>query len=142
MSHALPPMFQQVSAVVTSTGCCLRFLLAITSIMNTSLHNAARSGDVEKVRRLLRGEEVDENSIDEGGRTPLHYACAWGQLDVVMVLISEFRADMRVKERFYGGTDLMLAAVNGHEDIVHVMCEYQCPLDIRDNRMHTVALCL
>uniref|UniRef100_A0A8C5MQ26 Uncharacterized protein n=1 Tax=Leptobrachium leishanense TaxID=445787 RepID=A0A8C5MQ26_9ANUR len=49
------------------------------------LHRAAYSGDVSKIKQLLRKQDV--NQQDNASRTPLHLACANGQTDVVSMLV-------------------------------------------------------
>ena len=61
------------------------------------LHEAAKSGDVEKVRELLEQGKYDVNSADADGATPLHCACSEGHLDLVRVLVSDYRADARMQ---------------------------------------------
>uniref|UniRef100_S4RJU2 Si:ch211-272n13.3 n=1 Tax=Petromyzon marinus TaxID=7757 RepID=S4RJU2_PETMA len=49
------------------------------------LHKAAASGDLEKLKRLLKKGDV--NQLDKQNRTPLHLACANGHSDVVLFLL-------------------------------------------------------
>ncbi|XP_078732548.1 uncharacterized protein LOC144947220 isoform X4 [Lampetra fluviatilis] len=49
------------------------------------LHKAAASGDLEKLKRLLKKGDV--NQLDKQNRTPLHLACANGHSDVVFFLL-------------------------------------------------------
>ena len=54
------------------------------------LHVAAESGDVPKVRKILKQGKYSVDGIDSSGKTPLHYACAKGHLNLVRVLVSKF----------------------------------------------------
>ncbi|KAM4748880.1 ankyrin repeat domain-containing protein 26 [Rhinophrynus dorsalis] len=49
------------------------------------LHRAAFSGDVTKIRQLLKKHDI--NQLDKENRTPLHLACANGHLDAVTLLV-------------------------------------------------------
>ena len=50
------------------------------------LHDAARDGDLDELRRLIaEGENV--NAFDDLGKTPLHYAAERERLDVARYLI-------------------------------------------------------
>ncbi|XP_061428649.1 ankyrin repeat domain-containing protein 7 [Lethenteron reissneri] len=49
------------------------------------LHKAAASGELEKLKRLLKKGDV--NQLDKQNRTPLHLACANGHSDVVFFLL-------------------------------------------------------
>jgi ankyrin repeat protein len=72
---------------------CCSYLSQSHEAMATQLHDAARSGNVDKVRKILRSGEYKVDCTDYG-ETPLHYACSEGHLDTVRVLISEFNADV------------------------------------------------
>ena len=100
--------------------------------MSTTIHVAAGSGDVEKVRELLASGRYDVNVVDGDGWTPLHHACAKGQLDMARILIAEFNADMSIQDNS-GYTPLMLAIKHEHDNVAHSLLEdYQCPVDNRD----------
>jgi ankyrin repeat protein len=71
------------------------------------LQDAARKGDAATVKRLL-DEGVDVNTKFRYNATALFYACDHGHVDVVKVLL-DHKADMNVKDTFYGFTPLMLA---------------------------------
>ena len=99
----------------------------------------ARSGDVDKVRRLLKDSGCDVNVTDNKNWTPLHYACTWGDLDMARMLIGTFKADMTIQNRYGGATALMLAIKYSHGNVAHALLEdYQCPVDIRDKHRDTV----
>ena|SRR5258705_925129 len=52
-----------------------------------ALHDAAQSGNIEEVRRLLViGQQPNE--FDDLGKTPLHYAAEHGYLEVMESLIN------------------------------------------------------
>src|SRR5215208_2726855 len=71
------------------------------------LQEAARKGDAVTVTKLL-DEGVDVNTKYRYNATALFYACDHGHVDVVKVLL-DHKADMNVKDTFYGFTPLMLA---------------------------------
>ena len=91
--------------------------MAALSVETSPLHVASQSGDVDKVRELLRQDKNKVNCTDSLGRTPLHYACAKGDLDMVKMLMSEFSADLEVRDR-EKDTPLMLAIEHGHNNVV------------------------
>ena len=96
------------------------------------LCDAAKSGDVDKVRTILkRGKGAQNRYADLDGYTPLHWACETGHLNVVKVLLSEFKAST-VIQTAYGDTPLTLAARHGHDNIVCAMVSYnQCEVDTK-----------
>ena len=101
------------------------------------LHDAAKSGDVQKVRKVLKCGKCSVDYIDSEKLTPLHWACIRGHLDVVRVLVSEFKADMTIPTP-HGNTPLMLAAVNKRDNVVHaLLSDYQCQVDIKDQHGYT-----
>ena len=85
------------------------------------LHKAAQSGanSEYKVRRLLK-EGCFVNGVDDDGYTPLHHAASKGNLSVVRVLISEFKADINIRTKS-GETTLYRAASGGNPDVVRVL---------------------
>ena len=76
------------------------------SEIDTSLHQACRSGDIQQVQ-LLIANGSDINGKVNNGNTPMHYAVEYGHLDVVELLIAK-GADIDVKNNsgatplFYG----------------------------------------
>ena len=101
------------------------------------LFDAAKSGDVEKVREILECGKCTVNCTDSFGWTPLHWACCKRHIDVIRVLVSEFKADMTIPTP-YGVTPLKLAVAHGHTYVVHVlMIDYQCPVDVKDQDGYT-----
>lgn len=103
--------------------------MAASFVITTPLHTAARSGDLVKVRKLLKSRKYSVNCTDFNGQTPLHCACSKGHLDLVRVLISGFEADITIHDD-NGATALMLAALAGHHEVVHsLLSEYKCPMD-------------
>ena len=84
------------------------------------LHEAAESGDVDKVRELLEGGKYDVNCLAWYGVTPLHVAASGGDLGVVRVLVSEFKADVEACT-YNGETPLHWAALGDHLSVVNVL---------------------
>ena len=65
------------------------------AVMAMSLHDAAKSGDVAAVRRLVAsGADLEEPGVE--GATPLHYAAHYGHVDVLKTLV-ELNADIEAK---------------------------------------------
>ena len=101
-----------------------------------TLHRVARTGDVDKVRALER--RGDPNERDGWGRTPLHWACEEGHLEVARVLIAQFKCDMSIQD-VNGFTAFMLAILRGHSDVAHALLEeYRCPVDVEGKHGDTL----
>ena len=110
-----------------------------SSTTSTALHMAVKSGDMNKVRRLLRSGKYDNiDCTDSNGQTPLHYACAAGHLDIVIVLIAEFNACMFLKDK-NGCIPLMTACLYGRRDVAFsLVTDHLYPRDVKDNKNRTV----
>ena len=101
----------------------------------TPLLYAAKSGDLDKARELLEIGKYNVNDTGAGGyytkETPLHSACRGGHLDMVRMLISEFKADMNIVDEFEN-TPLHVAAWYGKEDVALALInEFGCDTNIR-----------
>ena len=111
---------------------------------DTPLHDAALSGDLDKVKELLETGKYNVNDAKVSyGETPLHSACRGGHLDMVRMLISEFEADMNIVDVF-NNTPLHEAARYGKEDIALALInEFGCDTNARDSRgwtfLHTAS---
>jgi len=79
----------------------------------TPLHEAARAGDIEKVKALIsNGADVnakDTSQLATMGMTPLHYAALYGHKDIVELLIVK-GADLNAKDQ-EGDTPALSAIV-------------------------------
>lgn len=53
-----------------------------------TIHAAALNGDFNAVQSLLHSEPQSATSTDGDGRTPLHWACVSGSLDIFRLLMS------------------------------------------------------
>jgi cytohesin len=95
------------------------FVLLPQCVDVDSLHDAAKDGDLKKIRRLLK-RGIDVNAKDEFyGRTPLHWAVYNKHKDVVELLISVgAEVDARAKD---DKTPLHVAAENGPKDIAELL---------------------
>ena len=101
----------------------------------TPFHEAARSGDVDKVGDLLEGGKYDVNCVTISGWTPFHMAAASGHLGVVRVLISEFKAEVNAGDN-KGSTPIDKAISNNREEMALALVnEFQC--DVKQGYIHT-----
>lgn len=86
------------------------------------LHFAAQDGDVAEVKRLLK-DGYQPNVFDELGKTPLHYAAARGQLEVMEVLIAS-GADVNAHdESVIGNTPLREVAHNCSYEVAKILID-------------------
>jgi len=83
-----------------------------------SLHQAAVSGDINRVKELLT-KGADINLKNRQGWTPLH-AAVWNQKQDIAKLLIEKGADVNVKDRS-SRTALQFAADTGQKEIVELL---------------------
>jgi len=83
------------------------------------IHDAATSGDLEKVKVLLKDNPDLVFSKDESGRTPLHAAAVKGRKDVVGLLLAN-KADVNAKDS-NGSTPLHAAAFKGYKEVAKLL---------------------
>jgi len=79
----------------------------------TNLWEAARYGDLEACNDLLATTPGDLDGQDDAGRTPLHFAIAFGHEDIARRLMKEGANLSKVDEK--GNTPLHYAAGYGYE---------------------------
>ncbi|KAL3968178.1 endophilin-A [Sarotherodon galilaeus] len=99
------------------------------------LFEACRSGDLERVRKLVTAENV--NSRDTAGRksTPLHFAAGFGRKDVVDFLLQNGAS---VHARDDGGLiSLHNACSFGHAEVVSLLLHHGADANARDNWNYT-----
>ncbi|MFC1781263.1 ankyrin repeat domain-containing protein [Planctomycetota bacterium] len=93
----------------------------------SELHKAALRGDILRLQSLLN-EGADINIPDEFGITPIEYALAAGQNDMVNFFI-ENGVDLNRNSSWMGRSILHLAARAGLIDIVQILIDREVPLD-------------
>ena len=83
---------------------------------------ASRSGCTMVAEMLLKRSDVDPNTADEDGRTPLSLAAGGGHWEIAKILLqrSDVNPDTADKS---GRTPLSWAVVNEQEEIVHMLLE-------------------
>ncbi len=83
------------------------------------IHDAAKSGDLAKVRALLQENPGLIASNDENGLTPLYLAATFGHKDVAELLLAKGANANAKKEG--GVTPLMIATEKGYKDVVELL---------------------
>lgn len=128
-------LFQGGDAVrIRSLAVCL-FLVLLSNACPAQvddIHEAARSGDIEKLKSLIAQDSALVDARNEEGHTPLHSAAMEGRIDVVMFLL-EHGADADARNTA-DQSPLLYAAYTNHADIVQVLIEHGAAFEYRDTR--------
>src|ERR1022692_742771 len=101
-----------------------------------SIHDAATSGDLGKVKALLKG---NPDLIDKSGMTPLHWAASRGHKDVAELLLAN-KADVNARNTGptrlnIGMTPLHYAAGSGHKAVVELLVANGADVNARSGRV-------
>ena len=88
---------------------------------DTAITDAARRGDAEAVRSLLRGG-ADVNASEGDGMTALHWAADAGHVEIAHILLYA-GANVEAATRLGDYTPLHLAARQGHGRLIYALLE-------------------
>jgi len=95
---------------------------------NEDLMEAARDGNVERVRQCLQdGAEV--NARDKDGTTPLMWTAAYGRADAMKTLLDR-GASLETRD-LYGWTALMRTSLHGSSDAMKALLERGADLEAK-----------
>jgi len=110
-SRAVKSILVSIVAAVLLVGCG-------PSVPDISIHEAARTGNIEAVKLHLAGG-MGANAKDEGGWAPLHGAFGSGQKEIVELLLAN-----GAKTALSGKSPLDYAVRAGHEDIADLLRQH------------------
>jgi ankyrin repeat protein len=83
----------------------------------TALMEAAGTGNTVIMKQLVE-KGADINAMDHEGATPIFFACMYGHVEAVRLLI-ELGADVNVEA--VNRTPMRLAKTNGHTEVVQIL---------------------
>ena len=110
---------------------------------STALHFSAQFGRTVIIE-ILVDHGLDANIVDNENSTPLHWAVSHSQLESVRTLLrlDGWPSLLVIADRV--GTPLHQAAT-GHKDVVELLLNEGCPIDVRDisgfTALHVAAIC-
>jgi ankyrin repeat protein len=103
------------------------------------IHDAAGTGNLIKVKALLKGNPALVLSRDERGLTPLHWTVLNDETEVAKLLLAN-HADVNAQDND-GRTPLHRAA-DGHRDMVELLLANHANVNVRDDdRIKTGHIC-
>ena len=130
---------KEIVSILLDAGCPID---VVDNEGQSSLHYAAAGGAVECIGSLVE-LGLDVNRGDHNGWTPLHLACLCGnRQSVCKILRLGGKASItKVADKYE--TPLHQAAYCGHVEIVSVLLDAGCPIDLQDlygkNALHYAA---
>lgn len=98
----------------------LSFLLLSVYVIASPIHDAAKNGDVKKVIEIATNDPQSLYSFCNMGKTPLHWASGNSQLEVMNVIINQFKIPVDI-ENANKGTPLHVAASQANPDSLKML---------------------
>ena len=109
----------------------MTILLLGASIVNAGdVHEAAKSGDIAKLKSLLDNDPKLLYTKDEVGKTPLHWAVGKGQIEAIKVLLDDYKVDVNVRNN-NDGTPLHVAASQAQPEAARILIEHGADVNAR-----------
>jgi ankyrin repeat protein len=99
----------------------LGFCVLVPFLPGDEIHEAAKSGDLAKIKALIEKTPGLIGAKDETGRTPLHWACRGVHIDAVKYLI-ERGADVNARDN-NGIAPLHSVASKGHLEAARILID-------------------
>lgn len=109
-------------AAVGVPALLLLMVLVALPISAAEIHEAAKSGDLEKIRTLVDADKSLLLLKDEQGKTPLHWATGRGQLEAIRLLIDTYKMDVNTRNA-NEGTPVHVAASQAQTNALKLLVE-------------------
>jgi hypothetical protein len=95
------------------------------------IHEAVKSNDLPKVRKLLKQNPELVSSKDNQDFTPLHLAALNGRRDIVTMLLAN-KANVNAKDN-WGTTPLHWAAARGHTEVAELLLANKAEVNAKED---------
>ena len=128
LHQAVASGHKDIVLLLLSEGCPIN---VVDSEGASVLHYALESGQIDMIK-MLAGKGLSVNVVNNRGLTPLHIAATSGQLETVRTLLKLGGRKSMTKVASIGGTPLHQAVGQGHKDIVSLLVNEGCPIDVLD----------
>ncbi len=86
------------------------------------IHDACKSGNLTKVKQLLKQDPLLLQSVTPEGKSPLHMATGWGKADIVTYLLS-VGADIKALNND-GGQPIHVAASQNQPECAAILLKH------------------
>lgn len=113
-------------------GCVILVaVLALAPVLwADEIHDAAKQGNLDKVRSLVDTDPALVSAKDKGGHTPLHWAAASGNLDLVRYLLD--KGAVIDAKNAQGLTPLAFTAFQGRVQAAGLLIERGADVNVRN----------
>ena len=125
---------KDIVSLLLNEGCPID---VVDSKCRSALHCAAQGGQIDMIE-MLSEQGLDVNIGDDEGLTPLHYAAIYGQLESVRTLLRLGGRESMTKVAGSHGAPLHQAVEKGHRDIVSLLLNEGCPINVVDSKGRSV----
>ena len=115
---------------------CAMILLLIcflwVPVFSGEIHDACKAGDLAKVKALLAKDSSLLQSKTEEGKTPLHMATGWGQVEIVTYLLS-IGADINAVNN-NGGNPIHVAASQNKPECARILVAHGAQINAKQGK--------
>ncbi len=110
-------------------------IIIILPAFADEIHDAAKEGNLEKVRALVSEDSTLVNAKTERGTTPLHYACTSKNIEIVKFLITKGADINAMNDSLY--SPLHYAAAYNQPEVVKFLLMNEAELEARTREGET-----
>jgi len=97
------------------------FIFTATLVSAGEIHDACQTGDLDRVKQILKEDPEQLHAVTPEGKTPLHMATGWGRKEIVIYLLRE-GANINALN-IQGGTPLHVAASRNQPECAAILLD-------------------